>query len=462
MDDHNTLISLTHVCTHWRRVITTCPTVWTHVAFGGEGMPDSLVKLFFERAGRCALDVYISAPVRRPGRPAREQTIPTPSAGQRIATLSINHPWAQIFNILNGWAGTFSSLRMLDIVADEPLPSSRPPAFFGDTLKELKILGLAVPGLDYIRAPNLTVLNLYKQYQTPCSASKLLDFLEAAPALVEVLIYVDSTVVIDFLSPHRTITLPHAQFISLSIGRSPQLAPHIICPSSRIASFGDAFPDSLTADIFPPNLFELLGQWSVGIIDRVMMRVLDQDVYKVCSLKFYSPSGAWFQVACEPEHIPDLPLEDPVLEWTFSILFNQAVSALSSLPLNNVTSFSIDTESSLPDPTADSTEIARRLAELFAKCLKLHTVVLENHLPACLSALSQDRTPPIQVLVIKHPEDVLWEEFIERITEVAHVRCSRDIPLQRIEIVTASEENPRIEQLETWVQEVRIVRKPPS
>ena len=181
------------------------------------------------------------------------------------------------------------------------------------------------------------------------------------------------------------------------------------------------FPDSLTTGIFPPNLFELLGQWSVGIIDRVMMHVLDQDVYKVCSLKFYSPSGAWFQVACEPKHLPNLPLEDPVLEWTFSVLFNQVVSALSSLLLNDITLFSIDTESSLPDPTADSTEIVRRLIELFVKCLKLHTVVLENHLPVCLSALLQDGIPPIQVLVIKHPEDVLWEEFIKRITEVAHI-----------------------------------------
>jgi len=428
-------------------------------------MVESLANLFFERAGGCTLDVRVSPLAFRRRRPLREQIIPTLSPGKRIRTLYIKHNWAKIQEIVGRWADALSSLQVLDLNPDEPSLPSQSTIFVGGALKDLKLFGLAVPGLDYIRAPNLTVFRLYDNFQTPCSATRLFDFLEVAPTLEEISICVDSTMVDDFSPPNRTITLPHARFILLSMQRSPQLASHLVCPSSTDTHLVDMFPDSPTDGIFPSSLHQLLGQYSVGMIDRVIMRVSDRDGHKDCSLQLRTPSDTRFRITCSTAYLPETFPEDLDPEWTFSVLLDKTVSTLSSLPLGNVTALSIDIEPSPSDSTADSTEIVRRFAEVFEKCPKLHEMVLEHYHPRCLSVLSRDRTPPIQVLIIKHLEDksmeeVSWEEFAEGVAEVARIRHSRGVPLKRVEVIVTSEENRRIERLESWVQEVKYRVEP--
>jgi len=220
----------------------------------------------------------------------------------------------------------------------------------------------------------------------------------------------------------------------------------------------DVLPSSVDS-IFPPSLHGLLEQYSVGVVDQVVLRVSDRVGHKECSLQLHSPSDASFWISYGTEHFAETPPEDPDLEWDFSILFDQAVSALLSFPLGNVISFSIDIEPP-SDFVTNSTEITGRFVEMFKKCPKLHKVVLEKCLPHCFSVFSQDRTPPIQVLVIKHPEGGSWEELTEHVTEVARIRHSTGVPLKRIEIITSSEGNPRIERLESWVQEVKYRVEP--
>ena len=82
--------------------------------------------------------------------------------------------------------------------------------------------------------------------------------------------------------------------------------------------------------------------------------------------------------------------------------------------------------------------------------------------PRSLPVLSGERMPPIQVLVINHSEDYPWEELVEHVTEVARVRHSRDVPLERIEIITAGEKRLRIEELESLVREARYRVEPPQ
>jgi hypothetical protein len=423
-------------------------------------MVASLANLFFERASGCLLDVHISAPGIRRTRLPSDHTIPTLSPGKRIRTLCITCPWIRIQEFVGGWTDALSPLQVLDLNADGPSVPSQSTIFFGDALKDLKLFGFAVPGLNYIRAPNLTKFRLCEEFQTPCSATGLLDFLEASPALEEVSIDVNSTMVDDFSPPNRTAALPHVRFILLSINHAPQLASHLVCPSSTDTHLVDMLPDSPTDDIFPQSLHQLSGQYSVEMIDRVMMRVSDRGGHEDCTLQLRSPSDTRFRITCETAHFPDAFPEVLEVELPFSVLFDQTVSALLSLPLGNVTTLSIDMGHSPSDPTTDPTEIIRRFAEIFEKCRKLYEVVLENYLPRYLSALSRDRTPPIQALVIKHPEDVSWEELAEHVIEVARIRHSRAVPLKRIEIIATSEGNPRIEQLESWVQEVKYRVEP--
>jgi len=360
---------------------------------------------------------------------------------------------------MDRWGDALSPLQVLDINADQmtlPFPSM---TFVLDALKHLRLFGLAVLGLDYIRAPNLTVLRLCDNFQTQCSATRLFDFLEATPALEEVSIHIDSTVVDDVSPPNRTVTLLHARSILLSISHVPQFASHLVCPSSTSVRLVDVLPDSVADGIFPSSLHRLLGQYSVGAVDRVVMRVSDRVEHKECSLQLHSPSDTNFQITYATEHFAETLPEDVDREWNFPVLFDQAVSALLSLPLGNVISFSIDIEPP-SDSVPHSTEIAERFVEMFKKCPKLHEVVLDNYLPHCFSAFSQDRTPPIQVLIIKHPEGGSWEELAEHVTEAARIRHSRGVPLKRIEIITSSEGNPRIERLESWVQEVKYTVEP--
>jgi len=425
-------------------------------------MLPSLAKLFFERAEECALDVHVSSGLVRRAPPTTEQVALTLPPGKRIRTLSIKQSWVTIQEIISVWADALSPLQALELNADESsLSSSRSTIFVGDALMSLTLMGYAVPGLVYIRAPNLTAFRLYETSQTPCSATRLLDFLEAAPALEEVLIFTDSTIVGDFPPPERTVTLSYVQRILFSIRHGPQLALYLNCPSLKDTQLVNMFSDDPAVGVFPPSLQLLLGRYSIETIDWVTMVVSDQEGHKNCSLQLRTPSGTTFLTACEtayvPEPFPSYSDEDD--EWTFSVLFDHAVSTLLSLSLGRVTGFSIDIGYPPLDPTVDSTDIITKLAGVLEKCTNLHEVVLGNYLPSCFPVFSLDKIPSIQVLVIKHPQDVLWEELAERVAEVARIRHSRGAPLHKIEIFM-TEERPRIEGLEGWVQEVKYQAEP--
>ena len=215
--------------------------------------------------------------------------------------------------------------------------------------------------------------------------------------------------------------------------------------------------------IFPPTLLQLLGQYSVEIIDRVTIHVSGRDGCKTCLLRLYTPLGTTFRISCETVHHPQTfePFPPDTDEWAFSVLFDQTISALLLLPLGSVTTLSIGTGDTPPGPVPDPTEVIAKLATLLRKCRGLDEMVLENYPPRCLTVLLEDDTPPIRILIIKHSGDVLWEELVEHTTEVARVRHSRGAPLKRIEIVTATEGGTRIEQLESWVQEVEYRVEPP-
>ena len=167
-----------------------------------------------------------------------------------------------------------------------------------------------------------------------------------------------------------------------------------------------------------------------------------------------------FWIACETGGLPELiPLEDNPL-WAFPALLDGTVSALSSLPLGNIIAFNVYIEHPSPDFTVDPTEIITKLATVFEKCPRLYEVVLTKFPPRCLPVFSGERMPLIQVLVINHSEDYPWEELVEHVTEVARARHSRGLPLKQIEIITAVEERPRIEELERLVQEVKYLVEP--
>jgi len=453
------LIRLTHVCARWRKIIIDCPTFWTHIRFGGKQMLASLAELFFERAKGCALDVQVRSRLFRRGSSPMGQIVPTLPPGKWIRILTLEHGWAGIQKIFGMWADALSSLQALELSTEEPSLSSRSTIFVGDALKSLRLIGYAVPGLSYIRAPNLTAFMLSEDSQTPCSATRLFDFLEAAPTLEEVLVYADSVTVGDFPPPERTVTLPHVRRILFDMKHAPRLASYLNCPSLKDIQLVNMFPDDPTVGIFPPLLLWLMGRCSIETIDRVVMIVSDKEGHKNCSLEFRTPSGTAFQIACATAYVPEPLPPDSDEDWTPSVLFDQTVSALLSLPLDRAIGFSIDLEYTPLDPAADSVEVVAKLAGVLEKCTNLHEVVLQNYLPVCFPVFSRDKTPPIQVLVIKHSKDVLWEDLAEHVTEVARIRHSRGTPLTKIEIFT-KEKHPRIEQLESWVQEVKYQVEP--
>ena len=223
------------------------------------------------------------------------------------------------------------------------------------------------------------------------------------------------------------------------------------------------FPDN-PALIFPPTLRQLLGQYSVEIINQVAMRVSGTNKDKACSLQLSTPLGNTFQISCETTFDPDTfdPFPPNTDQWAFSALFDQAISALSLLSLGSVITFSIDMQGSPPDSVASSTEVTTKLETVLRNCKRLDEVMLEHYPPRCLPVLLRDDTPSIKILIIKHSEGDLWDDLAEHLTEVARVWHSRGVPLKRIEIITPTEEESKMKQLESLVQEVEYRVAPPQ
>jgi 2'-5' RNA ligase len=191
----------------------------------------------------------------------------------------------------------------------------------------------------------------------------------------------------------------------------------------------------------------MLGRYSVEEISEVFMYVVDRDNDQHCSLRFRAPSGGSLEVA---SHTPYCHEPDPLPEvWPFPFLLDQAVLALLALSLNQVASFALNLQDR-SEFGIEPSHIRGRLAEVFEKCPRLQEVVLEDYDPGHFPDLTRDKIPPIRILTIKHPKEVSWEELVENVTEVARVRYSKEMPLERIEIFTA-EEHPRIEELESLV-----------
>ena len=412
-------------------------------------MPASLANIFFQRAKGCDMDVQLSFHIfprrrkRRVSLTPKRLILPTPSPEQRIRTLSVqSYTWDEAQNVINGWANALSPLEELVIITDDEHPHvSRPPIFVGEALKTLRLRNFAIPGLDHIRAPNLTVLELLDSSETPCSMKTLFDFLDTTPFLEDVSIRPCHPY--DFPPTDRKVILPHVRRLIFAMEHVPEVASQLICPSVTSTQLMDVLPDDSVTPLFPPTLHSFLEQYSVEAINKVTMRVSDGEGHQT-SLQFHSPSGNTFCFTCRDS--------DPSDElWSFTLLFDEAVSTLLSFPLSQVVAFTIDTEDS--DFTGDPNHIRTKLAEVFEKCSKLQKVVLESYGLGRFPDFSRDKMPSIQALVIKHPKDISWEELVENVTEAAQIRHSKGKPLNRVEIFTA-QEHPKIEQLESLVQEV--------
>ena len=401
------------------------------------------------------MDVDVSF---QPARPKRgrwrlsppKNLIPVISPGQRIRTLAVwSQSWSRIQALIRGWADALSPLERLIVSTDHDEQSLTPPTIFvGEALKSLKVTGLALLGLYHFRAPNLTVLDLMDTSQTLCSVETLFDFLDASPSLEEVCI--GASLSIAFSPSERRVTLSRVRRINLEMKHVARVASQLICPSVTTTIFAHGLPEDLDVNIlpptiFPPTLHSLLGQYSIESIDKVLMHVADRDGYPCCILQFHAPSGAIFWFFCRPVDQPDET-------WPFSTLFEQTVSTLLSLPLDQVVTLAIFMQD-VPETAGDPHRIRTKLAEVFEKCSNLQEVVLENYDPGRCPDFSGEKTPYIRTLIIKHPEDASWEEMIEDVTEVARIRHSKGKPLERVEIFSAVG-HPGTERLEALVREV--------
>ena len=421
-------------------------------------MPRSLAKVYFERAGECEVDVDISfAVVRRPGGPRLSLNpnmfpLPNPSPGQQIRALSLGSAsWDGAYKLVGKWAHAFSPLQELALgIDDDRFDPSTSMNLFGEALKNLTLTGFVDPGLQDIKAPNLTVLDVQVSYDGYLPVTVLFDFLDATPSLEQARI--SSSQVYGFPPPDRKIDLLRLRLIDLTMKHVPQVASQLICPSVVDTQLTDVLPGDNDVPVFPLELRSLLGKYSVEAITEVLMRVSDQDEFRQGSLHFRSPSGTTFKITCAMVFIPEPEPSFADEIWPFPILFDQTVATLLSLNLGEVVSLSIHLQDSL-DFAIDPGHVKARLGAVFEKCLDLQEVVLENYSPGRFPDFSREKMPPIRTLRIKHPKDVSWEELVEDVTEAARSRHSRGAPLEKIEIFTA-EEHPRIEQLESLVEEV--------
>jgi hypothetical protein len=138
------------------------------------------------------------------------------------------------------------------------------------------------------------------------------------------------------------------------------------------------------------------------------------------------------------------------MEWDterphiLSVRFDQAVSARLLLLLHKLAGLAIRLERGHTDLEAPAALTARG-AELLEKCPDVQGLAVGGCLQPLLSMIPTSSA--IQLLVKYSAGCVSWEEMIGQVTDVARIRNSSGVPLERIEVVSG-EEHPKAEEPE--------------
>ncbi|GBE90011.1 hypothetical protein SCP_1800330 [Sparassis crispa] len=180
------LITLTHVCRHWRSLLLNLPLLWTHIDIGNPLAYRDLVSTFLQRSGAAPLKVYIKKPSLYYSLPGESESIETllDALSPRIQELHVHRDAL-------GLERPFPALEILTLESAGRLPA----ILFDGAAPQLRALTMIyIVSLPTNHFPSLTRLYVgnfawLSHLYSSVTLSQLAVFLRGCNALEELAVY---------------------------------------------------------------------------------------------------------------------------------------------------------------------------------------------------------------------------------------------------------------------------------
>ena len=294
------LISATHVCRHWRTTLLTFASLWAEIYCAGEEQTFA----FLERARAAPLRIYLRSRFSH----AALRNFIAPHV-DRIELL-IAHPMITIDTtaLCRDLSSPAPKLKTL-VIAPRSASWLYLPTIFEGGLPELRRFTVERATFDLTRfqTPNLTHFSLqYTAHGEPVMAD-LLDFLEQAP-LLENLVMVAAGPLSDDAGSHddvnKVVHLPHLNQLEL-VGRSARsgIISHLSLPVGvDVTLRADVLlsQDGITEHFLPSSLEHIPMARDITAIN---FSITTSDI---CSLRYIGPNGTIYITASNAEAIEDV------------------------------------------------------------------------------------------------------------------------------------------------------------
>ena len=389
--------------------------------------------------------------------------------------------WDDIASFSEVASGPFPLLRTLKIVsigASTVNPQISSPFFGGAANLDHFILTANPKLLKYFVFPNLTTFELKTYWLKGSGASKLLNFLEASPALRRVELKVTGGIELEDTPRETAIILPNVETFSLRVRdrtatQAYDMAAYISCPCAKYTSLIHETDDATVTpglEIFPAPVSwsRILRQYTRSPAEEVTLELdfPEDPVSMMCSLIFRSPDATvirlcfeTFDSGADEDGLSMSPEEIACEAFSRAHTIIHRHPLLSHIKRLRVKYRSIIENSDLIPPMA--IEIGR----LFRSVGSLDELIIYNcdpriYLGSILVSpefnLWQQQIvfPPIKELTISHPSiyyDHDEGEFLNSIVELAKTQHVLGIPFERVTVRAETIFEGVEERLKQWV-----------
>jgi len=400
------LIVATHVCRHWRNILTASPPLWS--SLDNEFMDENLVATYMDRCGGTPLDVSFSSELTK-NVPFLKKLVLCSSHIRKIHVPCV--PWYHISEISDAFDTPLPLLRDVEFSTghgESPPPFRRPFLAGATNLASLHLSDHNVPPgtLLHFIIPSLTHLTLIFSDPRIPMVGEILELLRTSPLIEDLRIHAD--VLLD--APEDNPALP-GRFESVDLlclrnihfnwatPRSQHtLLVHIQHPPD-CSVFMQMQSDSDVAQP-PQNVFpKIWDAFSLADPSHVTLRLKREQSSTECTIIAKASSGASVSIThmqnvgrfISTDGDGDL-VRDPRRDRDDNHVFSDAVALVGELPLRCVRKFVLEDLKTDEMSKPRSFQVPPALVNLISSDMpNLRTLSLTR---TCVSELLEILTPP--------------------------------------------------------------------
>ena len=425
---------VTFVCRHWRRTFLQHAGLWSHLDLS---KGEVYLKTLLERARDSPLSILANDT-----EPVGDVNL-LPLHAKRITDIKFtdrNGAVIQRFLEISGAVG----------------------------LRELRLHSRGTALLSTLVFPNLTFFKLTAARMDWFCGPELLDFLEASTMLRTVRMKIYTDTMLEDIPQERVAVLHNVENFCLVTSEGAlgyKISTHISCPSAKHTSLtharsGGEYPTN-PQEIFPASAFwkAIIRQYTRSPIEEVTFETTtNSDSWIACSLSFRSADAATIELRFEVAN--NLGLPERSFAEMYSEVFLEASRAIRDLPLlANVKRIHMCGPRDLVQEGIEST--VTEIGELLKSLGPLDELTISrcDIQPYIYPFLHQTTYgpkesvtyPPIRVLTISNPSDMVGEDAVAGLVKLARVQHELGVPFERMVIRTHDPPADIEERLRPWV-----------